>query len=207
MSVIGNGSPFAPSTVLPLKSTTPLIPTKARGTFTNHSYLSAHAQIFCVISTLPWDQVPKFDNNQRPVAFVAKGSHGMWASAGTFTYVNAVIFKLQDITSDSGVHWDSKDSIVPLSYPDSFSGDLGWLNFKGQWGNKGKTKCWWHFIFPECEIVDGPGGPVRNDVLSAASILSVVATDTASNVQSAPSEFQMTGPLSVRSHLPSLLTG
>jgi len=127
----------------------------------------------------------------------------MWSSAGTFTYVNAVIFKLQDITSDRGVHWDSKDSIIPLLYPDSFSGDLSWLNFKGQWGNKGTTNCWWHFIFSECEIVDGPGGIVRDDVLSAASILNVERDNIPSNVQSVPLKFRMLGPLSVRSHVPS----
>src|SRR5258706_11263286 len=126
----------------------------------------------------------------------------MWSSAGAFTYVNTVIFKLQDITSDRGVHWDSKDSIVPLIYPDSFSGDLGWLNFKGQWGNKGTTSCWWHFIYPECEIVDGPAGIVRDDVLSAASIRSVGTVHVASNVKRVPPKFRMTGPLSVRSHLP-----
>jgi len=165
--------------------------------------LSNHVLKLEVISTLPWDQVPKFDNNQRPAAYVAKGSHGMWAAAGTFTYVNAVIFKLQDITSDSGFHWDSKDSIVPLSHPDTFSGDLNWLNFKGAWGNKGKTDCFWHAIFPECEIVGGPGGPVREDVLSAASIQSVATVETASDANTVPPKFQMTGPLSVRSH-PSL---
>lgn len=152
------------------------------------------------ISTIPWDRVPKFDNNQRPVAYVAKGSHGMWSSAGTFTYVNAVIFKLQDITSDGGVHWDSKNSIVPFLYPDTYSGDLGWLNFKGLWGNKGTTNCWWHSIFSECEVVDGPGGPIRDDVFSAASIRSVRTVDVASNVKLVSPKFRMTGPLSVRSH-------
>jgi len=125
----------------------------------------------------------------------------MWASAGTFTYVNAVVFKLQDATSDSGVHWDSKDSIVPLLYPDSYSGDLAWLNFKGAWGNKGTTKCWWHAIFSDCEIVDGPGGPVRDDVFNAASIRSLGRVRTASNVKRVSPTFQMTGPLSVRAHL------
>ena len=127
----------------------------------------------------------------------------MWSSAGTFTYVNAVIFKLQDITSDRGVHWDSKDSIVPLFYPDSFSGDLGWLNFKGQWGNKGATNCWWHFIYSECEIVDGPGGILRDDVLSAASLESARRDNIASNVQIVSPKFRMTGPLSVRGHFSS----
>ena len=128
----------------------------------------------------------------------------MWSSAGTFTYVNAGVFKLQDATSDSGIHWDSKDSIVSLLYPDSFSGDLGWLNFKGQWGNKGTTKCWWHAIYSECEIVDGPDGIVRDDVLSAASVRSIGLAHVTSNVKRVPPKFRMTGPPSVRSHLPSL---
>ena len=124
----------------------------------------------------------------------------MWSSVGTFTYVNAVLFKLQDKTSDSGVHWDSRDSIVPLPYPDAYSGDLGWLNFKGLWGNKGTTSCWWHSIYSECEIIDGPDGPVRDDVLS------VKRDVIAPNMNAAMSKFTMTGPLSVRPHPRSALT-
>ena len=56
-------------------------------------------------STVLFSQAPKFDNNSRPVAYVAKGSHGIWETAATHTYVDAVIFKLQDLTSDGGVYW------------------------------------------------------------------------------------------------------
>ena len=35
-------------------------------------------------------------------AFVAKDPHGMWSSVSTLTCVNAIIFKLQDTTSDHG---------------------------------------------------------------------------------------------------------
>ncbi|KAG5647808.1 hypothetical protein DXG03_007730 [Asterophora parasitica] len=134
--------------------------------------------------TIPWAQVRKFDNNQRPVAYVAKGSHGFWSGPGTFTYVNAVVFKLQDETSDGGVAWDTKDSLVNLRYPDSYSGNLDWLNYKGAWGNIGQTNCWWYVFHNECEIVTGPGGPLRDDVLGA-SLLS-----------NGPSEGKMQGPLS-----------
>lgn len=97
--------------------------------------------------TIPWDQAPRFDNNNRPVAYVAYGSHGTWASAGTFTYVNAVIFKLQDETSEGGVAWDTRDSVKTLVYPDTYTGLTEWLNFKGAWGNKGTTNCWWYIFY------------------------------------------------------------
>ncbi|KAG6844780.1 hypothetical protein H0H87_003898 [Tephrocybe sp. NHM501043] len=137
--------------------------------------------------TIPWAQVVKFDSDQRPVGYVAKGSHGFWATPGTFTYVNAVIFQLQDVTSDGGVYWDTRDSLVTLAYPDTFSGSLDWLNYKGFWGNIGETSCWWYSIYNECEIVGGPDGPYRTDVLGAAK--STVTT---------PSKDKMNGPLSVR---------
>ncbi|KAH7101234.1 hypothetical protein BKA62DRAFT_190693 [Auriculariales sp. MPI-PUGE-AT-0066] len=118
--------------------------------------------------TVPWAQVVKFDNDQRPVGYVASGSHGLWSTPGTFTYVNAVIFKLQDVTSDGGVQWDTRDSLVVLNYPNTFTDDLSWLNFRGAWGNKGVSSCWWHGIYKECELVDAPPGPLRDDVLSSS---------------------------------------
>ncbi|KAG6893040.1 hypothetical protein C0992_011485, partial [Termitomyces sp. T32_za158] len=118
--------------------------------------------------TIPWAHVVKFDKNQRPVGYVAKGSHGFWATAGTFTYVDAVVFKLQDVTSDGDVSWDIRDSLVNFAYPDTFSGSYNWLNYKGYWGNIGQTNCWWYKIHKECEIVTGPDGPYRPDVLGSA---------------------------------------
>jgi hypothetical protein len=99
--------------------------------------------------TLSWASATKFDSNNRPAAYVAQGSHGFWSTPGTHTYVNAVVFKLNDVTSDGGVAWDTKDSIVPVLYPDTYGGDLEWLNYQGAWGNQGQTNCWWHFIVPE----------------------------------------------------------
>lgn len=135
------------------------------GTATSVDY---HAHGDTGSGTLPWDKVKKFDNDQRPVGYVADGSHGFWSSAGTFTYVNAVIFKLQDKTGDDGVAWDTRDSLVTINYPDTYSGDLSWLNYKGRWGNKGSDDCWWHFIYDECELITGPNGPLRDNVLGAA---------------------------------------
>ncbi|GLB41912.1 putative vacuolar protein sorting-associated protein 62 [Lyophyllum shimeji] len=133
--------------------------------------------------TIPWSQALKFDNDQRPVGYVAKGSHGFWATAGTFTYVNAVVFKLQDLTSDGGVAWDTKNSLVTLAYPDTYSGSLDWLNYKGAWGNLGTTNCWWYVFHDECKIVTGPTGPLRPDVLGAPKT-------------TLPAKDKMQGPLS-----------
>ncbi|KZV93823.1 hypothetical protein EXIGLDRAFT_33087 [Exidia glandulosa HHB12029] len=135
------------------------------GTATQVDY---HAHSDTGAGTIPWANVVKFDNDQRPVGYVASGSHGFWAKPGTFTYVNAVIFKLQDVTSDDGVAWDTRDSLVTINYPDTYTGDLEWLNYRGTWGNKGTDKCWWHFIYKDCELVTGPTGPLRGDVLGAA---------------------------------------
>jgi hypothetical protein len=149
--------------------------------------------------TIPYAQTAKFlpsepksipsttttDPTARPVAYVASGSHGVWSSAGTFTYVNAVIFKLQDATSNDGVYWDTKDALTTISYPDTYSDNLSWLNFKGAWGNKGTSNCWWHWAYSECELTDGPGGPLRDDVLGAAKAAS-----------SSSLMGKMTGPLS-----------
>ncbi|KAG6821442.1 hypothetical protein H0H93_010166 [Arthromyces matolae] len=134
--------------------------------------------------TIPWDHVVKFDNSQRPVGYVAKGSHGFWATKGTFTYVNAVVFKLQDITSDNGLYWDTKDSLVTYAYPDGFSGSSDWLNYRGYWGNAGQTDCWWYKIHNECEVVTGPDGPYRPDVLGGTKL------------KGAPSKAIMDGPMS-----------
>ena len=114
--------------------------------------------------TVPYAQAPKFADD-RPVAYVAKGSHGMWSSAGTFTYVNAVVFKLQDVTSDGGAYWDTQNALTLFNYPDTYTGSQSWLNYLGDWGNKGVNNCWWYSIHKECELVDGPVGPARADTL------------------------------------------
>ncbi|KAL0580567.1 hypothetical protein V5O48_001480 [Marasmius crinis-equi] len=144
-------------------------------------------------STVPFDQAPKFDNGQRPAAYVAKGSHGIWQTADTHTYVDVVIFKLQDITGDGGVQWDTRDSLVVYNYPDTFSGDQDWLNYKGAYGNKGQTDCWWHFIYDECEVVTGPIGPYRPDVLGA-SLTAPPETEGVTALD--PAKWDMSGPLS-----------
>jgi hypothetical protein len=130
--------------------------------------------------TLLWAKAPKFspsspngpsdpnnpDPNARPVAYVAEGSHGMWSGAGTFTFFNGLIFKLQDVTSDGGVYWDTQDSLTPINWPDLYSGSLDWLNYRGRWGNEGDDTCWWYELYPACDLVTGPPGPMRPEVFN-----------------------------------------
>lgn len=139
--------------------------------------------------TIPWAQAVKFDGGQRPVGYIARGSHGFWATAGTFTYADAVFFKLQDVTSEGGVAWDTKDSLILLNYPDTFDGSLDWLNYKGAWGNIGDTTCWWYTFHNECKVVTGPPGPLRDDVLAVVEARTSLSSSTL--------RFAMSGPLSV----------
>ena len=123
------------------------------GTATQVDY---HAHTNTGSGTIPWAQVLKFDNDQRPIGYIASGSHGFWAKPGTFTYAKALIFKLQDKTSDKGVKWDTRDNLVTLNYPDTYSGELSWLNYKGWWGNRAATDCWWwHFMYSDVSALSG----------------------------------------------------
>jgi hypothetical protein len=161
---------------------------------------------------IPYAQAPKFspsspndppnyncsDPDARAIVYVAKGSHGMWSTAGTQTYVNAVIFQLQDVTSDGGVYWDTQNSLTTINYPDNYTDSLSWLNFQGDWGNIGSTSCWWHFIYSECELIDGPNGPLRSDVEGATNIEIVVTGSQANSISTSRAKTDMSGPLSVR---------
>jgi hypothetical protein len=169
--------------------------------------------------TIPYGQVPKFspsspndaptptpsDPNARPVAYVAAGSHGMWSTPGTFTYVNAVVFKLQDQTSDGGVYWDTGagngNSLVSIDYPPPASGgykeNMGWLNYLGLWGNKGTTNCWWHVFYQECELTTGPNGPARDDVIGKDIAAKTATSDNTTATVIGKMKKTMNSPFSV----------
>ncbi|KEP54303.1 putative vacuolar targeting-like protein [Rhizoctonia solani 123E] len=121
----------------------------------------------------PWADVLKPSGEDRPLGYVASGSHGVWPGPGSWVYEDAsfIIYKLKDETSDGGSIWNAKDNVYPIEYLSSgtYSGDQAWINFQGSWGNKGQTNCWWYKIVKTCPLSNGPGGPYRSDVLSAAS--------------------------------------
>ncbi|KAG9109790.1 Vacuolar protein sorting-associated protein 62 [Ceratobasidium sp. 392] len=138
-----------------------------------------------------WTDVLKPPGEDRPLGYVAEGSHGVWPEPGTWVYQDLLVVQLKDETADggkwqgrpthmttkqsnSGPIWHAKDNIYPIEYlPNgAYTGDQGWLNYQGIWGNKGQTDCWWHSIVETCALSDGPGGPYRQDVLGASTVSS-----------------------------------
>jgi len=135
--------------------------------------------------TVRWEDVPKVDD--RPVAYVAAGSHGVWSTPGRHVYadvrnhcweprqcpsadeqlLNAI--KLIDETDDKGPIWDTRSHVVPIQWwhgPHNgsrvqHSGSLGWMNFRGRWGNLG-DRGWLNKILPASYVVDAPSGPNRD---------------------------------------------
>lgn len=120
--------------------------------------------------------------DDRPVAYVAAGSHGVWPNPGDHVYADVGssslprtehtglivqildVFKLVDVTDDYGPIWDTKGRVVPLQYRDpdqrlplEHSGEESWLNYPGHWGNRGVDKCWWHRAVGYCQV--SPSGP------------------------------------------------
>ena len=53
---------------------------------------------------IAWDEVETIDETH-PVAFTARGSHGMWKDCGTHIYVDAFVVQLKDYCSQ-GTAWD-----------------------------------------------------------------------------------------------------
>ncbi|KAB5595901.1 AMP deaminase [Ceratobasidium theobromae] len=115
----------------------------------------------------PWNDVLKPSGEDRPLGYVASGSHGIWPGPGSWV----VVYKLKDETKDGGAVWQAKDNIYPIEYTPSaaYLGDQAWVNYQGAWGNKGKTDCWWYFMVKTCPLTDGPGGPYRQDVFASSS--------------------------------------
>jgi hypothetical protein len=134
--------------------------------------------------TVRWEDVPKIDD--RPVAFVAAGSHGVWSTPGHHVYADVSqplvpwyvysahkqllnVIKLIDETDDKGPIWDTKSHVIPIQWWHSpsngsriqHSGPLAWMNFRGRWGNLG-DRGWLNKILPASYVVDAPTGPNRD---------------------------------------------
>ncbi|EAL20509.1 hypothetical protein CNBE4290 [Cryptococcus deneoformans B-3501A] len=122
--------------------------------------------------TVRWEEVEKV--HDRPVAYVAMGSHGL-----------GNIFKIVDKTDDEGPIWDTLDNVIPVRYWANahdrtrvrHAGKDSWRNFKGRWGNKGETDCWWHPITGFCQVVDAPPGPNRDFGVPPECIVAPRATE------------------------------
>jgi len=136
-------------------------------------YLSAHS----FGSAYAWEQVPK--EGTHPIAFAAKGSHGLWIDAGIHKYGQALEEDLTDHTSE-GSHWDTWNLLeyfdfdekqglgsstwplwMDLEYNDHTLGDSDPASGPiWRWGNPEMEQC----PFGYCWLVDGPTGPVDKDL-------------------------------------------
>ncbi|OXL07984.1 hypothetical protein C348_03851 [Cryptococcus neoformans Gb118] len=134
--------------------------------------------------TVRWEDVEKVDD--RPVAYVAMGSHGVWPEPGDHVYADlGNIFKVVDKTDDEGPIWDALDNVISARYWANaherkrvrHAGKDSWRNFKGRWGNKGEIDCWWHPIVGFCQVADAPPGPNRDFGVPPECIVAPRATD------------------------------
>lgn len=72
--------------------------------------------------TQPWPDAPKLNGN-RPIVWLAKGSHGSYPAGATQTYGQQ---GLPDLIRE-GPLWDARTNLVRLS-------DYAWYPYKGSWG-------------------------------------------------------------------------
>ncbi|RSH81992.1 Vacuolar protein sorting-associated protein 62 [Apiotrichum porosum] len=84
--------------------------------------------------TYRWQEIERF--NDRPVAYIAMGSHGMWPVPGKHVYAQLLnLWQLYDITDDNGAIWDTHGRVVPIQF----------------WNGPDKAE----------KMMDGPPGPNR----------------------------------------------
>jgi len=104
-----------------------------------------------------------------PVMFSANGSHGLWATPGKHTFSSFP--KLVDFT-EPGTAWNTWENLVIIPWNDTpfpYVGQLGWLNFRGQWGNT-KKGCDLEPISGECRLNNGPFYPEGPDDMAPPRI-------------------------------------
>ncbi|ROV95973.1 hypothetical protein VMCG_07972 [Cytospora schulzeri] len=138
-------------------------------------YLSEHS----AGSAYYWD-VMNF-NGDRPITYVANGSHANYATAGTQEYTIALGI-ITDVT-DAGYAWDMTQNYRGYWY-DVSSGEFSiaggvstggkeevnetatWLLWEGYWGDEqypiGKEAQ--YCLFDECKYMSGPTGPVAKNL-------------------------------------------
>ncbi|KAH8645823.1 hypothetical protein BX600DRAFT_390956 [Xylariales sp. PMI_506] len=138
-------------------------------------YLSQHN----AGSAYYWD-VMDF-HGERPITYVATGSHANYATAGTqdFTFALGLISD----TTDAGFAWDMTQNYRGYWYDVSTStfsiaggastggdeeGDetSNWLTFEGCWGDEQYPDSYpgQYCIFGECHYTSGPTGPVAKNL-------------------------------------------
>ncbi|WVQ74817.1 hypothetical protein IAR50_004423 [Cryptococcus sp. DSM 104548] len=150
---------------------------------------STHEGGYLSAGTLRWEDIEKV--GERPVAYVAMGSHGIWPDPGEHVYAEiGNLFKIIDSADDLGPIWDTQSRVIPVQYWSNSTdrlklhheGQDSWRNFKGCWGNKGDTDCWWHSIVGICQVVDAPPGPNRSFGSPPQCLLAPISSSSTSSL-------------------------
>jgi hypothetical protein len=111
-------------------------------------YLSAHSSG----TAYTFAALPKASGTQRPITYIAKGTHANYATAGRQPYPIPVIGPIADSTSKGflwdmtknyrGYWFDNTTKSFPVAGGAGSGGDAqaagetaSWLNFLGRWGN------------------------------------------------------------------------
>jgi len=129
-----------------------------------------------------------------PVMFSANGSHGLWATPGKHTFSSFP--RLADFT-DAGIAWNTWENLVIIPWNDTpfpYVGELGWLNFRGRWGNT-KNGCDLEPISGECRMNNGPFYPEGPDDMPPPRITRTRYLSQPASVSSAPSVSSSSSPL------------
>lgn len=97
----------------------------------------------------------------RPVYYAARGSHGLYTTAGDHQYffIKPLNFPLIDYTN-KGIRWDPQLVIIPYRPPGQYEGEFEWMNYMGRWGTDGYGCGLIEQIAGECILNEGPTGPV-----------------------------------------------
>lgn len=131
-------------------------------------YLSQHSDG----QTIDWGSTSVAMTNGHPIIYSAYGSHGLYASPGTFTYLSIGNGTDLDDDTSAGIAWDSWESLSIVSWQaiGTYTGDFEWLNYTGDWGN-GSSGCGvLEDLSGECILNNGPSGPMLKNATDPSFI-------------------------------------
>ena len=112
--------------------------------------------------TFNWGDSQIATYNGHPVIYSAKGSHGLYSKTGNVTYLS--IPNGSDLVDESnaGTAWDTWNNLQVITWQEigSYTGDLEWLNYQGDWGNASDGCGILESLSGECILNEGPSGPM-----------------------------------------------
>jgi len=93
-----------------------------------------------------------------PIAYAAKGSHGLWNGGGDHTYETLANGDSLVDETDQGIEWDTWNNIVEIAFKKEYgyTGNQQWLNYQGEWGNNEEGCEYSSYIGNQCVLNSGP---------------------------------------------------